>query len=107
MQRPRSPENLWGSQYPGPLPPVDTRLQRHLGHLAVLFMAILSMAMVRQDAGYDLVTVTPTGIEARLWGAHASNIFEFYCVDVYTMCANVCHLYPFIQSLCVSMYFDG
>jgi len=36
------------------------------------------MAMVRQDAGYDLVTVTPTGIEARLWGAHTSNIFEFY-----------------------------
>lgn len=33
----QSPENLWGSQYPGPLPPVD--------------------------AGYDLVTVTPTGIE--------------------------------------------
>ena len=35
----QTPENLWGSQpmYPGPLPPVD--------------------------AGYDLVTVTPTGIE--------------------------------------------
>ena len=99
----RSPENLWGSQYPGPLPPVDTRLQRHrwiLGCFRWPWNGHGDASGCRLWFG-DCNSNRYRG--PTLFCAHTWNIFEFECVDWYTMCHLMSAIHTVSKWVCLKM----